>query len=108
MATPASRLTSMADGLRVTWVGHATMLIELDGLRILTDPVLGARVGPLRRLGPAPDPGALGPIDAVLISHAHPDHFDRASLGRLAGDPLLVVPRGLGRRRPSPAVRSAR
>jgi L-ascorbate metabolism protein UlaG (beta-lactamase superfamily) len=86
----------MADGLRLTWVGHATMLIELDGLRILTDPVLGAHVGPLRRLGPAPDPGALGPIDTVLISHAHLDHFDRASLGRLVGDPLLVVPRGLG------------
>ena len=95
-ASPASRLTSMADRLRLTYVGHATLLIELDGLRILTDPVLGARVGPLRRLGPAPDPGALGPIDTVLISHAHPDHFDRASLGRLAGDPLLVVPRGLG------------
>jgi len=86
----------MADGLRVTYVGHATLLLELDGLRILTDPVLGARVGPLSRLGPAPDPGALGPIDTVLISHAHPDHFDRGSLGRLAGDPLLVVPRGLG------------
>ena len=86
----------MADGLRLTYVGHATLLIELDGLRILTDPVLGARVGPLRRLGPAPDADALGPIDAVLISHAHPDHFDRASLGRLAGEPLLVVPRGLG------------
>jgi L-ascorbate metabolism protein UlaG (beta-lactamase superfamily) len=86
----------MADRLRLTYVGHATLLIELDGLRILTDPVLGPRVGPLRRLGPAPDADALGTIDAVLISHAHPDHFDRASLGRLAGDPLLVVPRGLG------------
>ena len=91
----------MADGLRLTWVGHATLLIELDGLRILTDPVLGERLGPLRRLGPAPDADALGPIDTVLISHAHPDHFDRASLRRLDGDPLLVVPRGLG---PSAAV----
>ena len=86
----------MADGLRVTWVGHATLLLELDGVRILTDPILGGRVGPLRRLGPSPDVAALGPIDAVLISHAHPDHFDAASVGRLAGAPLLVVPRGLG------------
>src|SRR6185436_1444678 len=93
---PASHLTAMADRFRLTYVGHATLLIELDGLRILTDPVLGPRLGRLRRLGPAPDTDALGPIDAVLITHAHPDHFDRASLGRLAGDPLLVVPRGLG------------
>ena len=68
----------MADRLRLTYVGHATLLLELDGLRILTDPVLGARVGPLRRLGPAPDADALGPIDTGLT-----------------GAPLLVVPRGL-------------
>lgn len=88
----------MAESLRLTYIGHATVLIELDGVRILTDPLLRERVGPLRRHGPAPPSGeALGAIDAVLISHAHPDHFDRASLRRVGGDPTVVVPRGLAR-----------
>jgi len=82
--------------LRLTYVGHATVLIEMDGVRILTDPVLRSRIGPLRRIGPTPDASDLGPIDAVLVSHAHPDHFDRASLRAVPGDPLVVVPSGLG------------
>jgi L-ascorbate metabolism protein UlaG (beta-lactamase superfamily) len=88
----------MPDGqdLRVTWLGHSTALLEMGGTRILTDPFLRDRLGPLRRHGPTPDVESLGPIDAVLISHAHPDHFDRASLSSLAGDPLVVVPSGLG------------
>jgi len=90
-------LTSVGDSVRITWVGHATVLVEMDGVRLLTDPLLGERVGPLRRIGPTPDPVALGPIDAVLVSHAHPDHFDLGSLRRVAGEPLLVVPTGLGR-----------
>jgi L-ascorbate metabolism protein UlaG (beta-lactamase superfamily) len=81
--------------LRLTYVGHATVLIELDGVRILTDPVLRSRLGPLRRHGPTPVPVDLRPIDAVLISHGHPDHFDPASLRAIAPDPLLVVPRGM-------------
>src|SRR5258705_4202988 len=72
-------------------------MIELDGVRILTDPVLGRRLGPLRRRGPTPDPAAFGAVDAVLISHGHPDHFHRPSLRAIPGAPLLVVPRGLGR-----------
>jgi L-ascorbate metabolism protein UlaG (beta-lactamase superfamily) len=83
--------------LRLTYVGHATVLIEIDGVRILTDPVLRTRIGPLRRRGPTPVAADLGAIDAVLISHAHPDHFDRASLLGIAGEPVVVVPRGLGR-----------
>lgn len=86
----------MTDELRLTYVGHATVLIELDGVRILTDPVLTRRLGPLRRHGPTPLPTELDPIDAVLISHAHPDHFDRASLRALGGDPLVIVPTGIG------------
>lgn len=81
--------------MRLTYLGHATVMIELDGVRILTDPVLGPRVGPLRRHGPTPDPAALGAVDAVLISHGHPDHFHAASLRAIHGDPILVVPRGL-------------
>ena len=80
----------------ITYLGHATALLDLPGLRILTDPFLRDRLGPLRRHGPTPQPGAIGPIGFVAISHAHPDHFDRQSLTSLAGDPLVVVPRGLG------------
>lgn len=80
----------------VTWLGHATVLLDLPGLRLLTDPFLRDRLGPLRRHGPTPRPGAIGAIGVIAISHAHPDHFDRASLRAIAGDPLVIVPRGLG------------
>ena len=59
---------AVGSGLRLTYLGHATVMIELDGVRLLTDPVLGRRLGPLRRLGPTPDPAAIGPVDGVLIS----------------------------------------
>ena len=81
----------------MTYLGHATVLLELDGVRLLTDPLLGARLGPLRRHGPTPDPVAIGAVDAVLLSHAHPDHLDPGSIARLAGDGQLVVPAGVGR-----------
>ncbi len=85
-----------AAGLRIAYLGHATLLIELDGVRLLTDPVLGDRLGPLRRHGPTPDPGALESLDAVLVSHAHPDHFDPGSIRLLGGTAPLLVPLGLG------------
>ena len=72
------------DPTRVTWLGHASVLIELAGLRIVTDPVLRERMGVLRRrrdLAPAPD---LPAIDAVLISHLHHDHADLPSLRLLS------------------------
>ena len=80
----------------IRYLGHATVLLDLPGIRILTDPFLRDRLGPLRRHGPTPQPGAIGPIGFVAISHAHPDHFDRRSLLALAGDPLVIVPRGMG------------
>lgn len=80
----------------ITWLGHATVLLDLPGFRLLTDPFLRDRLGPLRRHGPIPRPGAIGPVGFVAISHAHPDHFDRASLRAVPGNPLVVVPRGLG------------
>ena len=82
---------------RVTFVGHATVLIETGGLRILTDPMLRERIGPLRRHGHRLGPDDIGPIDVVLVSHAHRDHFDPRSLDRVHGDPVLVVPRGCAR-----------
>jgi L-ascorbate metabolism protein UlaG (beta-lactamase superfamily) len=75
-------------------VGHATVLLELGGRRLLTDPVLRSRVGHLLRRPPAPDPAALGALDAVLVSHAHHDHLDVASLRALDRRGPLVVPRG--------------
>jgi L-ascorbate metabolism protein UlaG (beta-lactamase superfamily) len=62
----------------ITWLGHATVLIEMGGLRILTDPVLRHRIGPLVRV--VPDPVPVGPVDCVLISHLHADHADVRSL----------------------------
>jgi L-ascorbate metabolism protein UlaG (beta-lactamase superfamily) len=99
-ADPASAesadLATRAGTIDVQYLGHATVLLDLSGVRIITDPFLRDRLGPLRRHGPTPQPDAIGPIDVVLVSHAHPDHFDRRSLRALAGDPLVIVPRGLG------------
>jgi len=83
-----------AAGRQITYLGHATVLLELGGVRLLTDPVLRARVGHLRRQGPAPAPPP--DLDAVLISHLHYDHLDLPSLGALEGRPRLAVPRGAG------------
>jgi L-ascorbate metabolism protein UlaG (beta-lactamase superfamily) len=69
-------------GLRATWLGHSTVLLELDGLRVLTDPVWGERASPVafagpKRFQPIPVPiAALPPLDAVVISHDHFDHLD--------------------------------
>jgi L-ascorbate metabolism protein UlaG (beta-lactamase superfamily) len=80
--------------VHVRWLGHSTVLIELDGVRVLTDPLLRRRVAHLRRATPAPAPDAR--VDAVLISHGHHDHFDLASLRKLPRSAPVFVPRGLG------------
>ena len=79
---------------RVSYLGHSTTLIELDGARLLTDPRLRRRVAHLRRATSVPDPGE---ADAVLITHGHLDHLDLPSLEHLARGTPVVVPRGLGR-----------
>jgi L-ascorbate metabolism protein UlaG (beta-lactamase superfamily) len=78
----------------VTYIGHATVRIDIDGTRLLTDPVLRGRVGPLARHGAAPSPQATEGVDAVLISHMHRDHADLGSLRRLGPDARLLVPPG--------------
>jgi L-ascorbate metabolism protein UlaG (beta-lactamase superfamily) len=83
----------METGSHLAYVGHATVLIEMDGVRILTDPALRRRVGPLRRQVDVPD-SKFQHVDAVLISHTHWDHLDLPSLRLLRGDPQLIVPRG--------------
>lgn len=83
-------------GLAVTWLGHATARIVVDGVVFLTDPVLGRWVGPLRRSGPLPEPASYAGVDVVLISHAHHDHLDLPSLRRLDPSVMVVAPAGLG------------
>jgi L-ascorbate metabolism protein UlaG (beta-lactamase superfamily) len=76
---------------RLTWLGHATVLIEIGGARLLTDPVLRPRVAHLLR--EAPLPGDLGPLDAILVSHGHHDHLDLPTLRRLdPSAPVLAPP----------------
>jgi L-ascorbate metabolism protein UlaG (beta-lactamase superfamily) len=76
------------------WLGHATVLVELGRVRVLTDPLLRSRLGHLSRRVPVP--GDVGRIDAVLISHVHRDHLDLSSLAALAGMPAIVAPVGAG------------
>lgn len=88
----------------VTWIGHATALVEAGGLSVLTDPIFSERASPLSFLGPrrAQPPGVgldqLPPIDVVLVSHNHYDHLDLDSLKRLNersnGATLFLVPMG--------------
>ena len=80
---------------RIQYVGHATVLLDLDGVRLLTDPLLRNRVAHLRRSAPV-SPRAHRGVDAVLVSHAHYDHLDLPSLEKLGKKLPVVVPRGLG------------
>ena len=80
----------------LTWLGHSTVVIDVDGTRLVTDPVLRRRVWHLRREA-AVDSRLLGTLDGVLVSHAHFDHLDRASLRRLHRSLPVVVPNGLGK-----------
>lgn len=82
-------------GTRVTFVGHATVLIEMDGVRLLTDPILRPRVGPLIRRSDAPAEETWRGIDVVLLSHSHWDHVDYASLRMVGSDVPVVGPIGM-------------
>jgi L-ascorbate metabolism protein UlaG (beta-lactamase superfamily) len=81
---------------RLTWIGHATVLLEIGGARLLTDPLLRDRVGHLRRQSATPAADASEAIDGVLVSHLHLDHLDVASLRRLPRDVAVLVPAGAG------------
>jgi len=101
----AARLRDNRGDVTVTWIGHSTVLWQIGGLNILTDPHFGARASPVSFAGPrrlVPLPATLDDlprIDAVLISHNHYDHLDRGTVRALAaqpgGPPLFVVPLGV-------------
>lgn len=101
VAVPAPETAS---DLAVTWFGHSSVLIEVDGFRVLADPVWGERVSPSPTIGPArlhPVPvalSALPPIDAVIISHDHYDHLDLPTIDELTRDRDVpfCVPVGVG------------
>ncbi|HSN15152.1 MAG TPA: MBL fold metallo-hydrolase [Anaeromyxobacteraceae bacterium] len=95
--------TPPPSGLRVTWLGHSTYLVELDGHRVLTDPIWSERSSPFGWAGPkrwyaAPMAIAeLPPLDAVVISHDHYDHLDRATIVAMKElRTTFVVPLGVG------------
>ncbi len=102
LETPAQ--PEHAADLAVTWYGHASCLVEVDGYRVLTDPVWSDRVSPSPLVGPArlhpvPTPlAALPPVDVVLISHDHYDHLDRETVDELVRtqDAVFIVPIGIG------------
>ena len=94
-----------ATALRATWLGHSTVLLEVDGRRFLTDPVWAQRASPVQWAGPRrffapPLPLAqLPPLDGVLLSHDHFDHLDRAAIRTLAGrGERFFCPLGVGAR----------
>jgi L-ascorbate metabolism protein UlaG (beta-lactamase superfamily) len=89
---------SSASPARITYLGHSTVLVELDGLRVLTDPILRTRVGPLVRAHPPVERSHWTDIDAALISHSHWDHLDVGSLRLLGPGVPIVCPAGLGAR----------
>jgi L-ascorbate metabolism protein UlaG (beta-lactamase superfamily) len=80
----------------VTWLGHATALVELDGVRLITDPALRSRMGPLVRVSPPLSPADYDGVDAVLLSHLHSDHADLPSLRLLGKATRVIAPVGAG------------
>jgi|LULL01.1.fsa_nt_gb L-ascorbate metabolism protein UlaG (beta-lactamase superfamily) len=106
--TPTSKIHSPSkpNQIHITFVNHSTFLIQFEGINILTDPIWSERVSPVSWLGPkrVHRPGIrfedLPPIDLVLISHNHYDHFDSETLKKLADqhDPAFLCPLGDGPR----------
>ncbi len=78
--------------ITLTWLGHATVVVDMDGVRIVADPLLRRHNGILRRRGVVPESAAWAGADAVLLSHLHHDHAEVGSLRMLDGVPVLTAP----------------
>jgi L-ascorbate metabolism protein UlaG (beta-lactamase superfamily) len=94
--TMPARASAPSDGSRVTFLGHASTVIEMDGVRLVTDPVLRRLVGPLYRRVPRPLTAPLADPDVILISHLHLDHYDPRSLRLFRRDTPVLAPVGAG------------
>ena len=91
-----STLEALNDpGVEITYVGHATVLIDIDGLRLMTDPILRNRIFHLWRYSEKIDPRVVHGVNVVLISHAHWDHLDIPSLEMFDEKTLFIVPPGV-------------
>lgn len=94
-AAPDERLWDGPEAPRLLWLGHAGFVLRWHGVTVLLDPNASGRCTVAKRqLEPCGDVGALGPVDAVLISHAHYDHLDLPTLRALDGPAVLGLPRG--------------
>jgi L-ascorbate metabolism protein UlaG (beta-lactamase superfamily) len=93
---PVATLEQSLAGDELTFVGHSTTLLQLSGIGVLTDPVLGRWIGPLRRQVGRPAAELIDRTEVAVISHLHRDHLDLPSLRRLRRGTLLIVPRGVG------------
>ncbi|MDR7084078.1 L-ascorbate metabolism protein UlaG (beta-lactamase superfamily) [Arthrobacter ginsengisoli] len=78
--------------MRITWLGHSSVVLDLDGVRVLTDPLLRPHAGLLRRIAPRPDPASWSGADVVLLSHLHHDHAELRSLRMLGGAAVMSAP----------------
>jgi N-acyl-phosphatidylethanolamine-hydrolysing phospholipase D len=91
-------VSNPSDGLQVSWLGHSTFLIQLNGITLLTDPVFSDRSSPFSFMGPkryvphVVDYDKLPKIDYVIISHNHYDHLDIETIRHLGNDPIYFVP----------------
>ncbi|OCT16923.1 MBL fold metallo-hydrolase [Paenibacillus pectinilyticus] len=85
------------DKVTITWIGHSTFVLQIAGLTIVTDPVWATKMGFAQRIE---EPGLpieeLPPVDVIVLSHSHYDHLHVASLKKLKGNPVVLVPEGLG------------
>ena len=94
-------LRSNKNDFTVTFIGHSTLLFQLQGLNILTDPTWSERASPIKWMGPKrySEPGIkfedMPPVHVVLITHNHYDHLDKRTIKRLGNDPFYIVPSGL-------------
>lgn len=103
---PPERIQQTPDRLRITWLGHATLLVQTPRHTLLTDPMFGRRASPVPFAGPRRLPvlpiriEELPPVDVVLLSHDHYDHLDKGSITALqqSYEPLFLTPLGVGQR----------